>query len=411
MNIAILTKEYPPYVYGGAGVHVDFLTRELAELENRAHEISVFCFGDQKENASNLKVNGIEVEFPIPGVETNGNKVLETLFCDVVMAGALKEADLIHCHTWYTHFAGCILKQLLGVPLVLTTHSLEPRRPWKKEQLGSGYNVSSWLERTAYRNSDGVIAVSESMKRDAQDLYQVPPENIAVIHNGIDTEKYRPKADRNVLSAYGIDPDRPYILMVSRITRQKGISHFLDSIPHLPPGIQAVLCASFPDTEELLKEVRGKIETIDKHRSGAVVWVEKPVPVDDLIALYSMAELFVCPSVYEPFGLIVVEAMACGTPVVASAVGGIPEIIIDGETGRLVPFAPIGPDNPEPEDPQRFAANLAEAVTELLADPAALLKMGSNARKRVKDRFSWSAVARKTMEFYKRVCDKASRSV
>jgi glycogen synthase len=322
---------------------------------------------------------------------------------DVAMVGALEQADVIHCHTWYTHLAGCLLKEMLGAPLVLTTHSLEPCRPWKREQLGKAYHASSWVEKTAYEKADGVIAVSESMRQDVHRLYHVPTERIEVIHNGIDDDLFRPREDPGVLSSYGIDGTRPYVLMVARLTRQKGIVHFLEAVKYLRPGLQVVMCASAPDTREFMEEVSAKFHQVKEQSRNNLIWVKETVPREDLVVLYSRASLFVCPSVYEPFGIINLEAMACGTPVVASGVGGIKEVVVEGETGRLVSFEPISSEKPEPKDPERFAWHLAQAINEMLASPASLKTMGVRARKRVKEHFSWGSIAGKTLDFYKRI--------
>jgi glycogen synthase len=390
LRIAILTKEYPPYTYGGAGVHVDHLTKELANLDGASHQIRLLCFGDQKATLPNTNITGVNVMAPLQSADPGRQILLDTLFKDAAMVGKLEGADIIHCHTWYTHLAGCLLKQILQAPLVLTTHSLEAQRPWKKEQLGPAYSASLWMEKTAYHNADAVIAVSAAMKQEVQRLYGVPPEKIRVIHNGIDTEMYRPVEKVKVLRAYGIEAEKPCILSVARLTRQKGIGYFLESVKYLDPGAQVVLCASSPDTADYREEIAAKVEAIRSHRSKRIIWISDSVPVQDLIVLYGHAALFVCPSIYEPFGITNLEAMACGTPVVASAVGGIPEVVIDGETGRLVRFDPAGPDNPEPEEPERFARDLAGAINEMLASPEPLRAMGKKARQRVIQHFSWA---------------------
>ncbi len=400
MRIGILTKEFPPHIYGGAGVHVENLVRELANLEQGRNTIEVRCFGEQKETVANKNVIGADADLCIPVQDPRHRILLDTLLRDILIVGSLKDVDIIHCHTWYTHLAGCLLKSMLDVPLVLTTHSLEPNRTWKRDQLGNGYHASSWLEKTAYQNADGVIAVSESMREDVHRAYGVPLERIEVIHNGIDPDVYKPQQNPDIIASYGIDLDKPFALMVSRITRQKGITHFLDSVKYMDPEIQAVLCASSPDTEELMREVGQKIDALQQERPGRVIWIPEIAPLDTLITLYTQASVFVCPSIYEPFGLINLEAMACGTPVVASAVGGIPEIIVDGQTGILARFRPIGAQNAEPEDPDGFARTLAGAVNKLIADPQRLEEMGRLGRKRVEDHFTWKAVAAKTLDFY-----------
>jgi len=401
MNIAILTNEYPPYVYGGAGVHVEFLSRALADLDNHAHHVNVLCFGDQRQQVHNLTVEGVDPHFQPPFQDGRHQRFLETLIRDIVMAGSVAEADIVHCHTWYSHLAGCLLRPLLGARLVLTTHSLEPHRPWKIEQLGSAYHASSWVERTAYENADGVIAVSEAMRRDVRDLYGVRSEKIEVIHNGIDVDQYRPRPDQAVLRSYGIDPAVPFILFVGRITRQKGIIHLVRAIQYLRSGIQVVLCAGAPDTPEVGAEMAENVERARAQSPNRIIWVPQIVPREALISLYTHAAVFVCPSVYEPFGIINLEAMACETPVVASAIGGIPEVVVHGETGLLVPFEPIGPHDFEPKEPGQFSKDLAAAVSRLLDDPATRRQMGGNARTRVERYFSWSSIAQRTLEFYR----------
>ncbi len=400
MRIAILTNEYPPHVYGGAGVHVENLTRELARLEGGNHDIKVLCFGDQSVREKSLTVQGVEPSFAFPAHDPRHQKFLDTMLRDLVMGGSLDHVDVVHCHTWYTHFAGCLAKQLTGARLVLTTHSLEPHRPWKVEQLGAAYHASSWIEKTAYQNADGVIAVSQSMRGDVHSLYGVPFEKIRVIHNGIDLEQYRPTPDRAVLAKHRIAPDQPFILFVGRITRQKGIIHLVNAIRFLRPGVQVVLCAGAPDTDEIGREMTQAVEQARTQSSNPIIWIPHTVPKEEIIPLYTLAKLFVCPSVYEPFGIINLEAMACGTPVVASAVGGIKEVVVPGKTGVLVPFEPVSATNFEPQDPECFAKDLAEAVNALLDDPSKLAKMGERSRERVEHYFSWKSIARWTCDFY-----------
>jgi alpha-maltose-1-phosphate synthase len=401
MRIVILTNEYPPYVYGGAGVHVEYLAKELAQLEDRAHDITVLCFGDQSTQECNLTVQGVDPHFLPPTQDPHHQKFLETLVRNIVMAGSVAEADIVHGHTWYSHLAGCLLKPLLGARLVLTTHSLEPHRPWKVEQLGTAYHASSWVERTAYENADGVVAVSEAMKRDVHDLYGVPIEKTQVIHNGIDVNEYKPRPNLAVLQSYHIDARKPFVLFVGRITRQKGIMHLLNAIQYIRPGIQVVLCAGAPDTPELGQEMAERLERAGHERPNEIIWVPEMVPRDDVIPLYTHASIFVCPSVYEPFGIINLEAMACETPVVASAVGGIPEVVVHGETGLLVPFEPVGVHNFEPKEPEQFSRDLAAAVNRLLDDPGTMRQMGEKARKRVEQYFSWTSIAQRTLDFYR----------
>ena len=400
MRIAILTNEYPPHVYGGAGVHVEYLTRELARVEDGRHEISVFCFGDQDEQRDNLKVRGIGPPPAIDSQDPRHAKFLDTMQRDLVMAGLVAGADVVHCHTWYSHLAGCLVKQLGGAKLVLTTHSLEPHRPWKVEQLGTAYRASSWVEETAYKNADGIVAVSQSMKRDVEELYDVDPGRVRVIANGIDLDQYRPTPDPSVLERYGVRADLPYVLFVGRITRQKGIIHLVHAIKYLDPGMQVVLCAGAPDTPEIGEEMAAKVEQASRESSNPIVWIPQVISKPEVIALYTQASLFICPSVYEPFGIINLEAMACETPVVASAVGGIREVVVPDRTGLLVPLEARGPTDFEPVDPEQFARDLADAVNKLMADPDRLREMGRRSRERVEHYYSWTSIARFTIDFY-----------
>jgi glycogen synthase len=401
MRIVILTNEYPPYVYGGAGVHVEYLVRELTQLEDGAHNIQVLCFGDQSTQAHNLTVTGVDPHFMPPVQDPHHEKFLETLVRNIVMAGSVTQADIVHCHTWYSHLAGCLLKPLVGARVVLTTHSLEPHRPWKVEQLGSAYQASSWVERTAYQNADGVIAVSEAMKEDVHALYDVPFEKVRVIHNGIDVHQYKSTPNPALLRSYKIDPDMPFVLFVGRITRQKGIMHLVNAIKDMLPTVQVVLCAGAPDTPALGKEMAARVEQARRDSPNAIIWIPEMVPREDVISLYTHAAIFVCPSVYEPFGIINLEAMACETPVVAAAVGGIPEVVVQGETGLLVPFEPVGTHDFEPRVPEQFSRDLAAAVNRLLADPTTMGKMGRKARERVERYFSWTSIAQRTLGFYR----------
>ncbi len=401
MKIAILTNEYPPNIYGGAGVHVQYLVRELTSGQGNGADVHVLCFGDQNLRGKNLRVRGVDLDLPYAVQGLKHPQLLRILIRDAAMTGALDAADILHCHTWYTHLAGCILKQLVGGKLVLTTHSLEPHRPWKAEQLGPVYNASSWIEKTAYENADGVIAVSQSMKDDVRELYGVPEEKIHVIPNGIDVDEYRPLRNPGALRRYGIDCDKPFILFVGRMTRQKGILHLLNAVPHIRTDAQIVLCAGAADTRSLEEEISARIEEVRRQSGKKVVWIPQLVRKPDIINIYSEAALFVCPSIYEPFGIINLEAMSCGTPVVASAVGGIPEVVVHGETGLLVPFAPSDQGNPEPKDPDRFSRDLAAAVDSLLSEPERIERMRSQARLHVETSFSWKSIARQTLNFYR----------
>ncbi len=400
MRIGILTNEYPPYIYGGAGVHVEYLTRELARIEDGHHSICVLCFGDQDVRQGNLIVRGVNPEFNLPYLDPRHKKFKETMLRDLVMAGMLGDMDVVHCHTWYTHLAGCLVQQLTDARLVLTTHSLEPHRPWKVEQLGRAYRASSWIEKTAYQNADGVVAVSSSMRLDVHTLYDVPYDKIRIIHNGIDLNQYRPTRDPAVLKKYQIDPDRPYVLFVGRITRQKGIIHLVSAIKYIRPGVQVVLCAGAPDTLEIGREMGERVEQARREAATPIIWIAQIVPKEEIIPLYTHASVFVCPSVYEPFGIINLEAMACETPVVASAVGGIKEVVVPEKTGLLVPFEPVSEIDIEPSDPEQFARDLAAGVNQLLDDPVRLREMGLRSRERVEHYFSWTSIARWTLDFY-----------
>ena len=400
MKIAILTNEYPPNVYGGAGVHVEYLTRELANLDGGAHQIDVFSFGDQREEEGNLRVHGVQPIGDAPAVDERHVKFLKTMQRDLVMAGLVEDADVVHCHTWYSHLAGCLVKQLAGAKLVLTTHSLEPHRPWKAEQLGTAYNGSSWVERTAYENADGVVAVSNSMRRDVTDLYDVDPDRVRTIYNGIDLNQYRPRPDDSILEEYDVDPNQPFVLFVGRITRQKGILHLVNAIKHMRGDMQVVLCAGAPDTDEIEREMTERVRRAREESDARIIWIPKMLSKREIIAFYTHASVFVCPSVYEPFGIINLEAMACETPVVASAVGGIPEIVVPGETGLLVPFESLPGDEAEPADPDQFAQDLAAGVNELMDDPQKRAQMAEASRQRVEEVFSWTSIAEQTLDFY-----------
>ncbi len=395
MKTLLLTNEYPPNIYGGAGVHVDYLSRELAKLM----EVEVRCFGDQKEDLGNLQVRGFGTGTP----EMTCSKPLQSPLgasrrC-VDFNGAGLSADLVHCHTWYTHLGGIMAKLNYGIPLVITVHSLEPLRPWKREQLGGGYDFSLWVEKTALEMADAVIAVSAETKRDVLSLFDVKEERISVIHNGIDLSEYSAVENPAALKALGVDPERPYVLFVGRITRQKGIIHLVRAIRHLNPGFQIVLCAGAPDTPEIATEMQQAVAAAREHH-GEIVWIEKMVTRPEAISLYSGASVFVCPSIYEPFGIINLEAMACGTPVVASAVGGIKEVVVDGETGFLVPLKQMTGSPFEATEPEVFASDLAAKINLLMADPALAARMGAAGRKRAEEFFGWDAIARKTERLY-----------
>ncbi|MCZ6792300.1 MAG: glycogen synthase [Planctomycetota bacterium] len=403
IRVLVLTKEYPPHVYGGAGVHVEHLTRELSRLI----DVEVRFFGEGRQDAGpgQPAARGHGPGIDLSKLDPRLRKAMETLAVDLGMLATPVDADLVHCHTWYSLMAGYWAKLLYGVPLVATTHSLEPLRPWKEEQLGRGYRLSSWIERTAVEAADAVIAVSRDTRREVSECYRVEPSRLHVIHNGIDLEAYRPVDPSAALEKYGIDPRRPYLLFVGRVTRQKGLGHLIRALHHVTPELQAVLCAGAPDTEEIQRETEEAIRKLRERRPG-VHWVSEMVPAGDLVALYSGAALFVCPSIYEPFGIINLEAMACRCPVVASAVGGIPEVVVDGETGRLVPFEALPAPGFEPRDPERFARDLAVAVDELAMQPELRRRFGEAGRRRVEEHFSWPSIARQTVELYERLLKK-----
>jgi glycogen synthase len=401
VRIALFTNEYPPNVYGGAGVHVEYLSRELARADGGAHHVDVLCFGTQNETRGNLRVRGVAPALRFDAQDPRHAKFLDALLRDLAMAGAVESPDVVHCHTWYSHFAGCLARPLTGAPLVLTTHSLEPHRPWKVEQLGTAYHASTWIERTAYENADGVVAVSKAMKADVQSLYGVAPERVRVIHNGIDPDEYQPRHDPATLRRLGVDPDVPIVLFVGRITRQKGILHLVRAIKYLDRGMQVVLCAGAPDTEGIAAEMTALVAEAKRETATAIVWIPEMLPKKDVITLYTHAAVFVCPSVYEPFGIINLEAMACETPVVAAAVGGIPEIVVPGETGLLVPLEAEGGESPEPRHPDSYSRGLAAAVNDLMADPERRVAMGKASRKRVLEHFSWTHIAQVTLDFYR----------
>lgn len=398
MKVVFFTNEYPPHIYGGAGVHVDYLTRELS----RHIDVEVHCFGDQSLNAKGLVARGHDPKIAFDYSDPKFAKAIDAMIRNLEMATCLKGADIVHCHTWYSHFAGLVARELYQVPMVLTTHSFEPSRPWKAEQLGNAYHLSIWVERMAMEGSDGIIAVSNGMKKDALRFFDIPADKIEVIYNGIDPEEYRYKDTVGALKKYGVDTEIPYVLFVGRITRQKGIIHLVRAIEHIGRDAQVVLCAGAPDTPEIASEMRSAVATAKKAH-GRVIWVEEMVPKKDVIELYGHAAVFCCPSVYEPFGIINLEAMACETAVVASKVGGIPEIIVDGKTGWLVPYKPTSDLDTEPRDPAGFSRDMAGRINELLSDPAKCDAMGVAGRQRVEDVFSWRAIAEKTVDYYKRL--------
>ncbi|MFE4911212.1 glycogen synthase [Streptomyces sp. NPDC056652] len=383
MRLGLLTREYPPDVYGGAGVHVEFLARELRSLT----ELEVHCWGgDGAEGAA-----GVVRHRAAAGLD-GANDALRTFSVDLAMAAALEGRELVHSHTWYANLAGHVAKLLYGIPHVMTAHSLEPLRPWKAEQLGGGYALSSWAERTAVEGADAVIAVSRGMRDDILACYpSLDPDRVRVVHNGIDTRLYRPDPGTAVLDRIGIDPDRPFVLFVGRITRQKGVPHLLRAARALDPGAQLVLCAGAPDTPEIGAEFRELVEELGRTRDG-VHWIPEMLPRPEVIQLLTHAAVFACPSVYEPLGIVNLEAMACGTAVVASAVGGIPEVVDDGGTGLLVPY--------DERHPEAFESGLTEALNRVLDDPESAARMGAAGRRRAVREFGWDQVARRTYAVY-----------
>jgi alpha-maltose-1-phosphate synthase len=392
MRVDLLTREYPPEVYGGAGVHVEYLAREL-----RPHaDVRVHCFGAPRDEP------GVTAYVDPAGL-TGANAALRTMGVDLEMAAGCAGADVVHSHTWYANLGGHVAKLLHGVPHVVSTHSLEPLRPWKAEQLGGGYALSSWCERVALEAADAVIAVSAGMRRDVLAAYpSVDPERVTVVHNGIDTGQYAPDLGTDVLARIGMDPARPSVVFVGRITRQKGLPYLLRAAASLPPDTQLVLLAGAPDTPEIAAEVEALVADLRASRSG-VVWVADMLPKADVVQVLTHATVFVCPSVYEPMGIVNLEAMACETAVVATATGGIPEVVADGETGLLVPIEQASDGTGTPLDPDRFVADLAAAMTRLVADPAQAAAMGKAGRVRAVEHFSWGTIAERTMAVYRSV--------
>jgi starch synthase len=401
MRVGIFTREYPPLVYGGAGVHVDYLSRELAQ----EIEVEVHCWGPQHSDVGDLTVRGAEPWSEISnGTEGKFKGALEAFSLNLTQIKALEGIDVVHTHTWYVSMAGFLAKKLYGVPFVLTTHSLEPLRAWKAEQLGSGYAMSSWMERTAILDADAVIAVSQGTKADIQKAYpDVDPGRIHVIYNGIDLAEYQKTAETKALTDYGVDPAVPYVLFVGRITRQKGVTHLVDAIRYLPAETQVVLCAGAPDTPEIATELREKVNAARKDHPR-IVWIEKMVTKQETIQLYSHARVFCCPSVYEPFGITNLEAMACRAPVVASATGGIKEVVVDDKTGYLIPFDQ-DPVTSFPREPETFARDLGTRINELLKGPEKCKRFGDAGRRRVEDIFSWTAIAHQTIDLYRRLIE------
>jgi starch synthase len=393
MKVGLLTREFPPDVYGGAGVHVEYLARELRRLV----DVDVHAWGEDRDGAVGHR--------PWDALAGRAPHLaaLQAMSIDLTMAAGLDGADLAHSHTWYANFAGHLAKLTYDVPHVATVHSLEPLRPWKAEQLGGGYALSSFCERTALEAADALIAVSNGMREDVLAAYPaVGPERVEVIYNGIDTAEYAPDRGTDVLERHGIDPGAPIVAFVGRITRQKGLPHLLRAARELDPAAQLVLCAGSPDTPEIGAEVERLVDQLRAER-GNVIWLDTMLPKPEVIQILTHATVFVCPSIYEPLGIVNLEAMACETAVVATATGGIVEVVDEGETGLLVPFDPGDDGTREPRDPERFAADISERVNALVADPAQAERLGRAGRAAVIERFAWPAIAEQTVALYRRL--------
>ena len=402
MKSLFLTNEYPPTIYGGAGVHVDYLSRELAKLM----QVEVRCYGketrEQRIDTPALKATG----YGLDAAGYTAPKQLHSVF------GAIQrcldwnttniDADVVHLHTWYTHLGGILAKLNYGIPLVVTVHSLEPLRPWKREQIGGGYDFSCWVEKTALEMADAVIAVSKETKADIHRYFDIPSERVPIIYNGIDLDEYHRVESTGALEKYGVDPRQPYVLFVGRITRQKGIVHLVRAIEHFAPGFQVVLCAGAPDTPEIAAEMKAAVATAQAKRPG-IIWIEQMVTNPEKIELYSHAAVFCCPSIYEPFGIINLEAMACETAVVATAVGGIKEVVVEAETGYLVPLNQMTESPFEATHPEHFARDLAERINQRMADPARREAFGKAGRQRAEETFSWKAIARQVHALYEKL--------
>ena len=378
LRVGILTREWPPDVYGGAGVHVEELVRELRP---RA-DVHVHAFGPTRTGAQGHSV---------PSEFSDANGALQTLAVDLDMVRSLDHLDVVHSHTWYTNFAGHVAGEIFGIPHVITAHSLEPRRPWKAEQLGGGYRTSSWIESSTYREASAIIAVSDGMRRDVLEVYPfLDPQRVHVVRNGIDTVAWHPDHGSEQLQAYGVSTDRPYVVFVGRITRQKGIPHLLAAVKQMDPSVQFVFCASAPDTPEIGRETAAAVAELSTTHD--VVWIQEHAPRAAVQQILSHAVAFLCPSIYEPLGIVNLEAMACSTAVIASDVGGIPEVVVNGETGLLVHY--------DQTDPQAFEQEFGRAINELIADPARARLMGERGRERAIAEFGWDIVAKRTLEVY-----------
>ena len=392
MRVDIITKEYPPEVYGGAGVHVT----ELVGALRSSIDVRVRAFGAERAEDGTSS-------YGVPTELAAANAAVQTLGTDLEIVTDVAGADVVHSHTWYANFAGHLASLLHGIPHIVTAHSLEPLRPWKAEQLGGGYAVSSWIEKTAYEGAAAVVAVSGGMRADILRSYpQLDPAKVRVIYNGIDVEAWHPVDDPAVLAAEGIDPARPSVVFVGRITRQKGLPYFLRAAEHLPPEVQVILCAGAPDTPQIMSEVEGLVRGLQSTRDG-VVWIDRMLPRHELCAILTAATTFVCPSVYEPLGIVNLEAMACGAAVVGTATGGIPEVVVDGQTGRLVPIEQVQDGTGTPVDPDAFVADLARVLTEVVSDPELARAYGEAGRERARTAFSWQSIADETRALYAEV--------
>ncbi|MGH3360805.1 MAG: glycogen synthase [Nocardioidaceae bacterium] len=394
MRVDILSREYPPDVYGGAGVHVAELAAALRARDDI--EANVRCFGDRRDEAGTTG-------YPPLAELIDSNAAIRTLGTDLSMVDDCADADLVHSHTWYANHAGQLAGMLHGIPHIVTAHSLEPLRPWKAEQLRGGYAISSWVERQAYENAARVIAVSDAMRADVLRCYpSIDPASVDVVRNGIDTDDWSPRVDRHRVRELGVDPDLPSIVFVGRVTRQKGLPHLLRAAKHLRPDVQIVLCAGAPDTREIEREVEALVEDL-RSTHEQVVWIPRMLPRSDVVALLTAATVFVCPSVYEPLGIVNLEAMACETAVVATATGGIPEVVTDGKTGWLVPIEQVSDGTGTPVDVEGFERDLADVLADALSDPVRAAEFGEAGRQRTVEEFSWDAVAARTVAVYRDV--------
>lgn len=399
MKPLLLTKEYPPNIYGGAGIHVQYLSRELSKL----CDVEVRCFGDQLEKELNPIVYGADTDRSNYTAPEKLQSIFSALQICLEFNTRNIDADVVHLHTWYSHFGGILAHLNYGLPMALTVHSLEPMRPWKREQLAGGYDFTLWLEKTAVEMADAVIAVSNETKENILRLFDVPEERVPVIYNGINPDEYTPTFNKATLEKFGIDPDVAFVLFIGRMTRQKGIIHLVNAIQHLNANTQVVLCAGAPDTPEIAKETSTAIEAARESFNGKIVWIQEMIPTDEKIHLYSHASLFCTPSIYEPFGIINLEAMACETPVIASNIGGMKEIIVPGETGLLVDLEQQRESPFEAKDPATFSQDLATAINELMRDRETREKMAKAGRERVRSTFSWSEIAKQTLAVYKKI--------